>query len=279
MKQNKLALATGITCLALTTALPLAAQAQTANDQWKMSASLYGWLPTLGGTTQFARPGGGSCSSGPSIDVDSSKIVDSLKMVFMGTIEGRKGRYGFYSDVAYIDLGNTKTNTRDFTLGQRPLPAGLTADLSLDLKATAWTTAGTYALVAKPEYALDLLAGARMLNIRPTLGWAFNGSIAGVALPGRSGTEAIDKTNWDAVIGVKGRANFGAERKWFLPYYLDIGAGNSQSTWQTSVGLGYQFGWGSVSANWRYLDYQFKSDSTVQSLTLNGPAVAATWQW
>jgi hypothetical protein len=201
-------------------------------------------------------------------------------MVFMGSIEGKKGRYGFFSDVAYVDLGNTKTNTRNFTLGHNALPAGLSADLSLDIKATAWTTAGTYALVAKPEYSLDMLAGARMLNIRPTLGWTLNGNVNNAPIPPRTGTEASDKTNWDAVIGVKGRANFGSERKWFVPYYLDIGAGNSQRTWQTSAGLGYQFGWGSVTATWRYMDYQFKSSTSgVQSLTLNGPAIAASWQW
>jgi len=274
MKYNKLGLATRIASITLAAALPLAAHAQAANAPWKMSASIYGWLPTVGGTTSF--PGG---STGPSIDVDSSKIIDSLKMVFMGTIEGKKGAYGFFSDVAYIDLGNSKTNTRDFSLGQHELPAGLSANLQYDLKATAWTTAATYALVAKPDYSLDLLAGARMLNIKPSLSWQFGGNIAGTPLPGVSGSEAHDKTNWDAMIGLKGRATIGAERKWFVPYYLDVGTGNSDLTWQTSIGLGYQFGWGSVTASWRYLDYEFKSDSVVQSLTLNGPAIAATWQW
>ena len=273
MKYNKLGLAMCIVAIAL----PLAAQAQTANDPWKMSASIYMWLPSLGGTTEFARPGGGT--AGPSIDVDSSKIIESLKMTFMGNIEGRKGAYGFFSDVAYVNLGNSKTNSRDFTLGHSGLPVDLNADLSLDLKATAWTTAGTYALVSKPEYALDLLAGARMLNIKPTLGWTFTGNIGATPIPGRTGTNVIEKTNWDAVIGVKGRANIGNDRKWFVPYYLDLGAGNSELTWQTSAGLGYQFGWGSMTASWRYLDYQFKSDSAVRSLTLNGPALAATWQW
>ena len=275
MKHNKPGLEARLASITLAAALPLAAQAQTANEPWKMSASLYLWLPTLGGTTSF--PGG---STGPSIDVDSGKIVDALKMVFMGTIEGKKGRYGFYSDVAYIDLGGSKSGTRDFSLGHAGLPVGLTADLSLDLKATAWTLAGSYALVSKPDYTLDLLAGARMLNIRPSLSWAFGGTYPnGTPLPGVTGSEAQDKTNWDAVIGVKGRANIGSEHKWFVPYYLDVGTGNSDLTWQTSVGLGYKFGWGSLTANWRYLDYDFKSGSAVQSLTLNGPAIAATWQW
>ena len=274
MKYTNLGLATRVASIALAAAIPLAAQAQAANDQWKWSASIYGWLPTLGGTTSF--PGG---VSGPSIDISSDQIIDALKMTFMGTIEGKKGMYGFFSDVAYVDLGGSKSGVRNFSLGHGGLPANLNAELSLDLKATVWTTAGTYALVSKPEYTLDLLAGARMLNMKQTLGWTFSGNLNATPIPGRTGTDAIDKTNWDAVIGVKGRANVGSDRKWFVPYYLDVGTGNSELTWQTSVGLGYQFGWGGVTASWRYMDYQFKSGSAVQSLTLNGPAIAATWQW
>ena len=37
------------------------------------------------------------------------------------------------------------------------------------------------------------------------------------------------------------------------------GRRQSQFTWQGIAGVGYQFGWGSVIAAWRYLDYDFKS--------------------
>ena len=37
-----------------------------------------------------------------------------------------------------------------------------------------------------------------------------------------------------------------------MPYYVDVGTGQSQLTWQVNAGLGYQFDWGSVLATWRW---------------------------
>jgi len=32
---------------------------------------------------------------------------------------------------------------------------------------------------------------------------------------------------------------FGESRKWFVPYYLDVGTGESDLTWQAMGGIGY----------------------------------------
>ena len=64
-----------------------------------------------------------------------------------------------------------------------------------------------------------------------------------------------------------------------MPYYLDVGTGQSQLTWQAAAGVGYRFGWGDVSAMWRYMDYNMKSGKPIESLNLNGPLIAATFRW
>ena len=81
------------------------------------------------------------------------------------------------------------------------------------------------------------------------------------------------------MVGLKGRANFGADGKWFIPYYVDVGTGQSQLTWQVSAGVGYRFGWGSVLATWRYLDYNFKSDSKIESMNFSGPTIGVSFQF
>jgi hypothetical protein len=85
-------------------------------------------------------------------------------------------------------------------------------------------------------------------------------------------------TNWDAILGVKGRLFFGDRREWFAQYYLDAGTGQSQYTWQAIGGVGYRFGWGEVLAAWRYIDYQFFSSNGAK-LTMNGPAVGVQFHW
>jgi hypothetical protein len=114
------------------------------------------------------------------------------------------------------------------------------------------------------------MAGARLLHIKQLLQYQFNGIV---------GTGETVDSNWDAVIGVKGRTHFGAAGNWFIPYYLDVGTGESQFTWQAQVGAGYQFDWGSVSAIWRYLDYQLKSPNSLESVSFNGPAFVASFRW
>jgi hypothetical protein len=89
----------------------------------------------------------------------------------------------------------------------------------------------------------------------------------------------VKLTNWDAIVGLKGRFAFGESRKWFVPYYADIGAGDSKFTWQAMGGVGYSFGWGDVVAAWRYTDYDMKSGKKIESLNLNGPAIAAVFRW
>ncbi|RXL83813.1 hypothetical protein EO238_31430, partial [Citrobacter sp. AAK_AS5] len=71
-----------------------------------------------------------------------------------------------FADWAYADLGASKDGTRDVSIGGQPLPASATANLSLDLKASALTLAGTYAMVQTPGYQMDLVFGTRMLKIK-----------------------------------------------------------------------------------------------------------------
>ena len=262
------------TAAAVFTAAVLASPGAAAqlSDNGQFGASLYGWFPSIGGKTTF--PG-----DGVDVSIDSDQILDSLKFVFMGTLEARKGRWGGFTDVVYIDLGRNRSDTRDITIGGVELPANASASVNYDLKGTAWTLAGTYRVVADPGASVDLIAGARLLDVEQTLDWGVTGNVGPIPLPGRTGSRQVDKSNWDAIVGVKGRLNFGGDRRWFIPYYLDVGTGDSDMTWQAMAGVGYAWNWGDVFAAWRYLDYDMKSGGSVQDLNFSGPAIGLTFRW
>ena len=249
---------------------PVAAHAQSAPDKWQWELGIYGWFPAIGGSTSF--PSG---ASGPSIEVSASDVIDALKMTFMGQIETRKGQWGVWSDLVYADLGGSKDGTRDFTVDGHPVSAS--ANLGLDVKSTVWTLAGLYNLSSTPENTTDLLFGTRMLNMKQTLNWSLASSIP--ELPTRSGEASVDGTDWDAIVGLKGRYYLGAERKWFLPYYVDVGAGQSKLTWQVNAGVGYKFDWGSTVLTYRYLDYDFKSGNALQSMNMSGVLLGVAFQF
>lgn len=67
--------------------------------------------------------------------------------------------------------------------------------------------------------------------------------------------------------------------RWFVPYYFDVGTGNSNLTTQIMTGIGHSFRWGDVRAAWRYIDYRFKSGDLVDSLSFNGPMVGVAFRF
>ena len=271
----KRVLAATATALCATAAMsPVGASAQ-AVDAWQFQGSLYLYLPTIGGSTTFPPSGGG----GSGISIDAKTILDNLKMTFMGSLEARKGRWGAFTDVVYVDLGNNKSATRDLSLGGIPLPGDVTANVTYDLKGTAWTLAGSYRAVTDPAAPVDVFAGTRLFDLKQSLDWHLSGNIGPIPLPDRSGHQSASLSNWDAIVGVKGRFGLGAERKWFVPYYLDVGTGNSKLTWQAMTGVGHAFGWGEVVGAWRYLDYRMKSGQAIETMNFNGPGIAAVFRW
>lgn len=244
------------------------------NAQWQWRAAVYAYLPDFGGSTSFPQsaPGG-------DLTIDAKTIVDNLKFTFMGALEGSNGRTGVFTDVVYLDLGNTKSNFRDLSLGGGALPAGVTTTASYDLKGWSWTLAGLWRLSSDATSTTDLFAGTRLLDMRQTLDVEFEGNIGPLPLPGRRVESRATLSNWDAIVGIRGRHALGEGRRWFVPYHLDVGTGESKLTWQAMAGLGYSFGWGDFIVAWRYLDYDMKSGGAIRSLDFNGPAIAAAFSW
>jgi hypothetical protein len=249
----------------------VAAPAPGVGD-WRYSLSVYGNFPSLSGAASTPTSPGG-----PTIDVSASQIIDSLKFTFMGAFEASNGRWGVFTDLIYLDLGNTKVGTRDFTISHQAIPASTSADLSWDLKGTLWTIAGEYRVPTEPRLTLDVLAGARMFILKPSIGWNISGDLGPIAASGRSGFVEESETLWDGIVGAKGR--YAIDSKWFLPFYVDVGAGQSQLTYQLAAGISYAFSWGELTGMWRYISYDMKSGSNVQDLSFNGPMVGATFRW
>ncbi|MFO1303228.1 MAG: hypothetical protein U1F54_05820 [Burkholderiales bacterium] len=251
-------------------------QAQVPEDKWTFQAIVYGYFPDLGGTTNFpTRAGGGSAN----INVGIDSILSNLNFTMMGELEARKGRWGMFTDLIYLDVGGSKNDTRDFAVGGHAIPASVSANLTLDLKGTLWTLAGEYAAINEKSTILYVFGGARLLDMKQTLGYTLTADVGPITGPGRSGSTDVNLSYWDAIVGVKGKVAFGERDEWFVPYYADIGTGQSDLTYQLFGGIGYSFSWGSVLAGWRYLDYNFKSSSKVESLNFNGPMIGVAFGW
>ncbi|MFI4930623.1 MAG: hypothetical protein ACHP83_10310 [Burkholderiales bacterium] len=268
------------TALAVGSLVPAAAVAQTAQSgaepgAWRYAGSLYLYLPSVGGSTSYPTPGNGT-----PINVSADQILERLQFTAMGSFDAHNGTWGVFTDLVYLNFGDTRSNSRDFTIGNIGLPANTTANLDWDLKGWVWTLAGEYRLPSPdPAMTVDLLAGTRMFDLRTQLSWNISGSIGPIDPAARSGTVKVGDTVWDAIIGVKGRYVFGGNRQWAVPFYFDVGTGQSDYTVQGATGISYAFQWGELNALWRYLGYKAKSDKAISEVNFSGPQVGVVFRW
>ena len=82
---------------------------------------------------------------------------------------------------------------------------------------------------------------------------------------------------WDGIVGVNGRVAF--NQRWFAPFYLDVGTGDSSLTWQAMGGVGYGFNWGDLTLTYRHLSYDQGSDNLVQNLSFSGPELGVVFHF
>lgn len=243
-------------------------------DAWRFQAVVYGYLPTVDGTTTFSGGDGGT-----DVGTDAGSILDSLQFAFMGAFDASRGHWGILADVVYADFGKSLAGTRDLTIGGTPIPADASAAVDFDLTGWCWTVVGSYGVVERPHVSVQALAGTRVLDLSEGLSWEVSGNVASIPIDARQGDRGSDQTSWDAVVGARGRVTLGAKRRWFVPYYVDLGAGESQFTWQAVTGIGYSWSWGDLLAAWRNIDYDMESGRDIESLSLSGPAVGVAFRW
>ena len=263
--------------LAVSVIAPLSALAQSDADAWKWRGTIYLWGAGIDGTASLPATGGTA-----NISVDFDQLLENLNFAFMGTLEARKGRWGGLTDFVYLNVSGSKAGMRSTTFsgpgGIVTIPASAALNADLSLRGTIWTLAGTYTAVEKPGYEMQVLGGFRLLSISTNVNWLATGNVGALPPVARGGGASVSPNYWDAIVGVKGRATLG-QSKWYVPYYLDIGAGQSNLTWQGAAGVGYSFDGVDVTLVYRYLDYNQSSGEPIEDISFSGPALGVSFRW
>ena len=245
------------------------------DGQWRYSLTPYAWFPNIYQTSQFTTPLGGGKTVEVEIEPDS--YLSDLDFALMGTFEARKGDWALAMDLIYNDFSDQKGKIKTVRGpgGRESLP--IDRNLNVDLRVLVWTGIGSYTVARSPAGTLDLFGGVRYLGLKISTDLSFSGP-DGVL--GRSGSTSDRINVWDGIVGVRGAVNLGDDGHWFLPYYLDIGAGNDSNwTWQGWTGVGYRFDWGDLVLVYRNLSYSTSGDEIVEDLRTSGPALGATFRW
>ena len=250
-------------CFAVLGVSPVLAQSESSEteDQWQFSGAIYLWGADLGGHTK----------SGSEVEVGFSDLLDNLEMAFMGAFAARKNNWSLLADVIYMDLGVDKTTDLSIPVGSMQVP--VTTSVSLDVEAWILHFAGGYNLYSEGESRLDLIGGARYLDLDQNMFLQLQ-SLG----PGLSRTISESLTSFDGIVGLKGHASLG--ERWFLPYYVDIGTGESKLTWQATAGIGFRAGrvW-DLALVYRHLEWDLDSTRVVDDINFSGPTLGVIFRW
>ena len=259
---KKKSLAAAICLLLLFCFVNYAAAAQET-DKWQYEATIYLWLPTIDGSLKYTLPGSG----GDVLPIDTSKILDSLNMTFMGAFEARYNKLSFFTDFVYLDLSNGKNTV--VPIGQEEI------NVYTDLGLTGWMITGMagYDVMQTDRVRLAVIGGLRYFTLDADANLSLTGP--GPLDPQTSLSRSIDL--WDGIVGVRGA--FMLNEHWYLPYYVDIGTGDSDLTWQLFGGIGYMFNWGDIKLGYRYLKYDQDDNEFLQDFEFYGPILGVGFRF
>jgi hypothetical protein len=226
------------------------------SDGWEQQLVIYGWLPTFSGTLKYELPDG-------SEEESDASVIDNLDAVFMASYEVRKDKWSFLTDVIYLGMSGGET------VGDGRVQT------TFDEEFTAWLVSfyGGYNTIDTGRVTLDVIAGMRYFSLDVDASITLEGPLGiNPSIPLSPSAEV-----YDAVIGIKGRVDI--NENWYIPYLFDIGAGDSDLTWQGQASIGYRFGWGDVLATYRYIHYEKDGLTLVEDFDLYGPKVGVVFHF
>jgi len=232
---------------------PAETKVAAQQDDWEFVLELYGWMAELDATAP----------NGVDVDITFSDILDNLDIAFMSAFGAQKNKWTFMVDALYLDIENdSKTNITDV--------------LQLtDMYLEAWIVHPfvSYEILGNEKGSLQLKAGPRYF-------WLELGTEIDTQPPLEPGKVKASPSDdvWDAVVGIRGFYNLAG--RWYIPYVLDVGTGDSDYTWSALAGVGYEFEKFKVLAVYRYMHWEFKDNfSLLEDLTVKGPAVGAIFKF
>ena len=209
---------------------------------------------------------------GPNADFEITfdQLVDNLEMGFMGSFQARKGKWSMFIDAVHLEVASDQTNVSD---GLIPV----TTTSSLNMKGWVVELGGGYNLWVNQGSRLDLIAGVRYMDLGSDVALSItvldSGGSSSFAIPMSAAT--------DGIVGVKGR--FALGKRWSLPYYLDVGAGDSDLTWQALAGVSFTAAkWVDLALVYRHLEWDLGddgSDGYIKNVNFSGPAFGAVFHF
>jgi hypothetical protein len=229
-----------------------------AEDHWRGDLQIYGWVPTIDNTL----------NNGLEYEITSEDLLKDIDLFLMTAGRIRKNRCSFALDLVYADVSDKK-------FGEELLLEGLVTLDKGGLETWIVTPNIGYMIVDNEQQRFEVYAGARYFWLEVDVKLEIEPILPGK--PSTSERVSDSMEHWDAIAGVRGL--YYLSDKWYIPYSVNVGTGDSDFTWSAWGGAGYRFTGMDAMFGWRYMTYEVGSDTTFDELTLSGPFVGAVFRW
>ena len=203
------------------------------SNEWQFLVEPYAWGPDVKVTT----------AADDRVFIGIDDIIENLDIAAMLILGARKNRWSIYLDTIYMDIGADDTSTANL------VGVPVKTDVSIDIRAWLITLTGGYAIMNSENTRLELFAVGRYYL--EELEFEFD--------IGTETAKAKDTFDiWDGIVGTRGTTNI--TNKWHVSYYGDVGAGDSDLTFQIVGAVNYKFSTNKIAVGYRYLEHQFDED-------------------
>jgi len=267
-----------------------AGAAEKSADDWTFALTPYLWLPTISGDTHHSSaPGPGAGS--PSVNVGPTDWLDFLNFAALVSGTAQKGKWSIYGDVVYLDMGSDNGG-RVFNIDTDitgpgggvsiPVEGSVTLDTETNLDGLSLTLGVGYMFRETGASSHSVVVGLRTLDLDITTSWNLT---ADITLPGGSvvfpaqGSIASDTSILDGIVGLRGEVALGDSGKWSMPYYIDVGTGDSDLTTNIELIAARKYGWGELIFGYRYLYYDEGPNGTLEDFSFSGPLFGARFSF
>jgi hypothetical protein len=215
-------------------------QSPAAEDEWEFDFQINAWLPRVEVTS----------AGGTELDFGLDDLVNNLRGVVEVGVGVRKGKWSLSSDIIYGDL---KFKDLDRMILDQ-----------VNLKEWLVTPKISYRAFEGDWGYVDLQAGMRYTWVDLV--------IKGAGPEGRGFDEDVSGDIYDGLVGFTGEYNL--SDRWFLPFMIEAGAGDSDSVFAAYGGVGYRYKYADVLFVFKYLSYDFSDSAPVQDEEIFGPKLS-----
>lgn len=230
-----------------------------ADDDWGFDFQIYGWLPIIELELE----------DGSKSKITRDDILDDLDLAALWALRARRDRWSLTADFIHLGISG-----KDDVPLLPDVPGGVTIKKS-GFDSWIITPNIGYTVVSSDRQKIDLYVGARYFRIEFDVKLEIDPIVPGEPVSSRKESPSVSK--WDGIVGARGLIYL--SNKWFIPYSMNVGTGESDFTWSAQTAIGYQYDTFDAVVGWRIQEYDVGSDTLIKELDLNGPFAGAIFRW